>query len=111
MRFLLATLFIFSSLYGAPQDEIEVIQELIQGTKKNLESQQHLLNLTLSFNNAREDFLENPDSARFASKLVKEAVQLQNHLVKEHLTHLFSAEFLEELAFYNQVGRQVVSKK
>jgi|ERR1700733_3802883 len=102
----LVTLFLVSPLLAAPQDELLVIEQLIETTKKNLDTQQELLKMTLEFNQAREAFISDPESSRLATTLVKRAMRLRSHLEKEHLIHLFSSEFLEELAFYDRVGRQ-----
>jgi len=99
--------FLLSFLFAAPQDELLVIEELIQTTKKNLDSQQKLHTLVVEFNQSREAFIANPDSGRLATALVKQAMRLYNYLQKEHVTHLFSSDFLSELAFYNQVGKQI----
>jgi hypothetical protein len=107
MKFLLAYLFLFSTLIAAPQNEISTIEELIETTKKNLDSQQKLLTMFVEFKEAREVFLADPYSGRAATMLVKRAMRLYTHMEKEHLTHLFSADLLTELAFYNQLGKQV----
>lgn len=111
MKFLLTALFLFSSLLAAPQDEILVIEELIETTKKNLETQEELLKIVSAFNQAREAFLADPDSGRLATGLVKRAMVLQNYLDKEHLAHLFSNDFIRELAFYYQVGRHYTTRR
>lgn len=99
--------FLFLPIFAAPQDEILVIEELIDTTKKNLDSQQKLHTMIVEFKQAREAFIANPDSGKLATKLVRQAMRLQNYLQKEHVSHLFSSDFLQELAFYNQVGKQV----
>jgi len=106
MKFLLVLAFLFSSLLAAPQDEILVLEELINTTQSNLNAQQLLLKKMLEFKEAREAFLADPDSGKLATALVKRAMHLQAHLEKEHLAHLFSTDFLMELSFYNQVGKQ-----
>jgi hypothetical protein len=106
MKFILLSLLLFSPLFGAPQEEILVIEQLIETTKKNLEAQQTLLKLVLEVYQAREAFIADPESGKLATTLVKKAMSLHSHLEKEHLSHLFSSGFLEELAFYNRVGKQ-----
>ena len=110
MKFILIALFLFASLLAAPQDEILVIEQLIETTKKNLDSQERLLKSIQEFNQAREAFLSDLDNGRLATRLVKMAMQLHNYLEKEHLTHLFSSDFLQELTFYNQVGKQQLAR-
>lgn len=111
MKFILGFLFLFTPLLAAPQDEMLVIMELIQTTKQNLVSQEKLLQLMVDFKNAREAFIKDPNSGKLATALVKKATYLYSHVEKEHLAHLFSTDFLVELEFYNQVGKQIVRKQ
>lgn len=84
-----------------------VLEQLIEATKKNLDSQLLLKEMMFEFFQTREAFLSDPESGKWATSLVKKATRLHNHVDKEHLSHLFSTEFLTELAFYNQVGKSV----
>lgn len=108
MKFLLSFVLLISPLFADTglQDEIAVLQELIATTKKNLESQQHLLNRVIKFKQARAAFMADPTSGQLATRLVKSAMLLQKNLEKEHLAHLFSSDFLTELAFFDQIGNQ-----
>lgn len=55
------------------QDEITVLLELIEASKKNLEEQKKLLKLILDFKKAKEAFITEPTSVKLASHLVKTA--------------------------------------
>ncbi len=105
MKLLLATLLLSATLAAAPHEEVLVIEELIATTQKNLRSQEALLQALNAYNHARDAYLADPDSSKRATLLVKRAMHLQSHLVREHLSHLFSPDFLTELAFYHQVGK------
>lgn len=106
MKFLLAFLLLTLPLSAAPQDEMLVIEELISATKRNLASQEELMRKLVAFKGAREAYLANPDSGKYATSLVKQAMQLHQHLEKERVSHLFSNDFLTELSFYNKIGKQ-----
>ena len=106
MKLLLATLLLSATLAAAPHEEVLVIEELIETTQKNLRSQEALLQALNAYNHARDAYLADPDSGKKATLLVKRAIYLQSHLAKEHLSHLFSPDFLTELTFYNQVGKK-----
>lgn len=94
------------SLSVHEQDEVEILEGLIQVTKKSLAEQETLLKEMTHFRVCRENFLDNPESAKSATTLVKAALCL-NRLIKEgDWTHLFSKDFLEEIAFYTDVGKQ-----
>ncbi len=111
MKLLLASIFLFTPLLAAPQDEILILEELIETTKKNLDTQQQALKILIAFKDAREAFIANPDSGKLATALVKRAIRLYNLIEDEHLAHLFSQDFLMEIAFYNQVGKQVARER
>lgn len=105
MKLLLASLLLSATLAAAPHEEVLVIEQLIATTQKNLYSQEELLRTLNAYNTTRDAFIANPDSSKLATLLVKKAMRLQSHLEKEHLSHLFSSDFLTELSFYNQVGK------
>lgn len=92
-------------LADVKQNEIETLHELICATKRNLCFQEKLLRDLIEFKKARASFIEDPTSARLATKLVKTATQFYVGLQQERLEHLFATDFLIELAFYTQVGR------
>src|SRR5262249_30797883 len=98
-------------LLATPQEEIATLEQLVETTKKNLENQQDLLKLVRIYYSAREAYLADPDNGKLATALVKRAVALHQLLEQEHLSHLFAADFLSEVAFFNQVGRQHIGRK
>ena len=111
MKSILLSLFLFSPLFGAPHDEIIVIEQLIETTQKNLNAQQTLLKLLLEFDQAKGVYITDPDNGKLATALVKRAMRLHKHLEKERLHHLFPSDFLVELAFFNQVGKNQIVQK
>lgn len=113
-KLILSFVIIFSPLFAAgieEQDEIETIQTLIDATKKNLQSQYKLFKLMVEFKLARAAFVEEPTNGKRATSLVKCAIRLQNHLEKEHLSHLFSPDLISEITFFNQVGKQQLANR
>jgi hypothetical protein len=105
MQVILAFLFLFFPLSAAQPEEIDVVEQLITTTKKNLDAQQRLLQMMIAYNQAKESFLEDPDSSKLATSLVRKSMLLHHHIMQEHLSHLFSTDFLVELSFFNQVGK------
>lgn len=83
-----------------------MIEQLIETTQKNLRNQEALLCALNDYHKARDAYLIDPDSSKRATLLVKKAMRLQSYLSQEHLGHLFAPDFLTELSFYNQVGKQ-----
>ena len=76
----LVCLLLFSVMRAAPQDEIVVVEQLIETTQKNLDTQQALLKKMVEFKDAREAFLANLESGKLATALVKRAMELNSHL-------------------------------
>jgi len=90
----------------ADPDEVAVLLSLIESSKKTLEEQQKLLKLFIEYKKTREAFIEDPTSARLATMLVKISARVYDEIEKNHLSHLFSADFISELRFFAQVGQQ-----
>lgn len=113
MKFLLSFLLFSFPLIGAigQQDEIDLLRELIDTTKNNLDLQQELLRRVIEFKQARAAFSAEPTSTALAAKLVKSAMTLQKNLENSHLEHLFSSDLLTELAFFNQVGMKQLTRE
>lgn len=86
--------------------ELEVMEELIQATQKSLKFQKNLFLSLIAFKEARASFVEDPTSRKKASVLVKAAKCVQKELEQDHLTHLFSPDFLHEIQFFNQLGTE-----
>ncbi len=99
-----------SHLLATPQEEIATLEQLVEMSKKNLENQQLILKSVRNYASARENYLADPDNGKLATALVKRAVALSQLLEKEHLSHLFAPDFLSELSFYNQVGKQYLGR-
>ncbi|MCH9626827.1 MAG: hypothetical protein S4CHLAM2_04580 [Chlamydiales bacterium] len=106
MKLLIPIFFVFSALPLLADEEIEVVQELIAVTQKNLQAQKELLTALVQFKQARHAFVEEPTSRKLATKLVKASMCVQKQIETEHLAHLFESDFLTELHFFNQLGTQ-----
>lgn len=104
MKIVILLLFPFALF--ASDVELEVMEELITATQKSLKSQKALFLSLVAFKEARASFIEDPTSRKRASDLVKAARMVQIELDQDHLAHLFSADFLSEIKFFNQLGLQ-----
>src|ERR1700719_493114 len=106
--FLLISLLALSPFCRAApqQDDVLVLSELVNLTKKTLEEQENLLNQLVDFRKKRERFLLEPDSSKLATQLVKSAMKIEKEIEKDHLTHLLSEELLTEVHFFSKVGRE-----
>lgn len=101
-RFLTVLIFVASSLIA---DEVGNLETLIATTQSQLIKQQKTLELFKQFQNARAAFVAQPESARLGTVLVRAAMQLHEAIDTAHLAHLFPIEFLEEVAFFSDVGQ------
>ncbi len=106
MKFLIPIFFVFSALPLFADEEIEVMQELILASQKNLRAQKELLTSLVKFKKARQAFVGEPTSRKLATDLVKASLIVQKQIENENLTHLFSSDFLTEIHFFNQVAKQ-----
>ena len=86
------------------EEALDTIKQLIATTEKSLDEQRSLLSLVEAFYQARALFVADSDDQKAAVTLVRAAMRVHRELENEHLSHLFSSEFLEEIRFFNQVG-------
>jgi 5,10-methylene-tetrahydrofolate dehydrogenase/methenyl tetrahydrofolate cyclohydrolase len=97
-----------SLIYSAPPqkkiEEVTLLEDLIEISKKNLEEEQKLLQSLNFFNEIKIAFVEKPTSGRLASQLVRAAMSLNKEVEKSQLAYLFTKELQEEIAFYCKVG-------
>lgn len=101
MKFLYLLLLLSLPLLG---NEVAVLQELVQITKKNLEEEERLLKALTDFQKKRENFILSPNSPKLATALVRSAIKVEEEIANTHLLHLLSKELLEEVHFFSQVG-------
>ena len=110
MRKIALSLLLATSFFPLNGEEaVAVIKELIASTERNLENQQRLLSYLEEFYVAREHFVRDSNSAQLGAALVRSAMRVHREMEEEHLAHLFSASFLEEIRFFNQMGRKARS--
>jgi hypothetical protein len=101
-HFLLLMLFPCMVYAASPHDEVNVLNELVEITKKNLIEEEALLKLLVEYQKKREAFLAEPTSTSKASHLVRAANSLQKPVAMSQFKHLFSEELLTELAFFSE---------
>lgn len=86
------------------EESIDLVKQLIEATEKSLDDQKRLLTQLEEFYRARALFVEDSQNSRAGAALVRAAMRINKQLEEEHLSHLFTSEFLEEIRFFNQVG-------
>ncbi|MFN0065121.1 MAG: hypothetical protein ACKVOH_02655 [Chlamydiales bacterium] len=108
MRTFAISFLLLATIIPLKANEITVMEELIRTTEKNLEGQKRLLKYLIEFQKARNAFVEESSSSKLGAILVRCAMHVHRQMEHEHLAHLFSPEFLEEIRFFNQVGSQAI---
>jgi hypothetical protein len=86
------------------EDELITIDRIILLTEKQLEAQKKVKDLIEEIRQNQEMFLKGEESklhARYMLRAAKECLEL---IRAHHLHHLFSSDFMEELALFSQIG-------
>lgn len=92
------------------QDDLIVLLDLIETSKKGLEEQRKLLQQIIDFKKAREAFIAEPTSSKLAKILVTAAAAAYHTIESSQLTYLFSSDFISEIRFFTQVGEKHTPK-
>lgn len=109
-----STLFIAGLLQANPEAKAEVFHDLnpemrsldmlIEQTQKNLEEQQKLKALLKDYHQNRENFSKGGQTKQQATALVKTANAILKIVHEEHLLHLCTPEFIEEITFFASIA-------
>lgn len=100
-RFSLLLLFAITPLFGS---ELETLETLIETTKTQLGRQEKALELLKEFQAVRTSFLASEDDPRLATRMVRVAMALHETIEQGHLSYVFGQDFLEEIAYFNDMG-------
>ncbi len=84
---------------------------LIAQSEKQLLVQKELREHMLLFHSHKEQFMRGNQTKIQAARMVKTASRVLETITKNHLAHLFSSEYLEELAFFSSIaGKQTPAR-
>jgi len=86
------------------EDELVTIDRLILLTEKQLKAQKKIKILIGEIRHNKEMFLKGEESKLHAKYMIHAANKCLNLIQSHHLYHLFSSDFLEDLAIYNAIG-------
>ncbi|MGC1878515.1 MAG: hypothetical protein WA347_08040 [Rhabdochlamydiaceae bacterium] len=86
------------------EDELKVIQQLIDATTRQLETQKQVKELMLQFNRQREEFIQGNQTKSHAGKMVRTARQIYEMITSNHIEHLFAKDYLDELTFFSSIA-------
>lgn len=117
-------LFFFSlplvlSLHAAPlqedplllprENEMGALEHLIQSTERKLETQKQLKALMQTLRAQEDRFFQGDQSKQHAGKLVHSARQVLEIIKENHLEHLFTSAYLQELALFSSIAGKSVT--
>lgn len=86
------------------EGEVARIDHLIEATEKKLQKQKELKELMLAFHEQEERFFLGDQTKTHAAKMVYSARQILDIIKTSHLEHLFSSEYMEELALFSSIA-------
>jgi hypothetical protein len=86
------------------EDEAEVLDQLIAANEKRLATQKVLRDLMVEFKQQKDEFFLGNQTKRHAFAMVSNARQILGIIKQEHLSYLFSPEYLEELVFFSSIA-------
>jgi len=82
-------------------DAVETLEQSIERIQKNLEIQRKIKDLLIDLNALKKRFVKNETSKEEAWRMVKISSNVLRLIEDEHLEHLFTVEFLEELKVFS----------
>jgi 7-keto-8-aminopelargonate synthetase-like enzyme len=92
-------------------DEISSLAHLITANEKHLSTQKQLKDMMQLFQKQKEEFLQGNQSKNHAFSMVSNAREILTMIKEEHLSYLFSTDYLEELIFFSSVAAKSVPLK
>lgn len=86
------------------EDELETMKHLITVTEQQLAVQKQLRNLMAEFKKQKDRFFKGDQSNKHSFKMVKTASTILQIINDNHLQHLCSSEYLEELTLFSSIA-------
>jgi len=87
-------------------DELSMLDHLIGATEQSLQNERQLRQLIINYQELQEKYLHNTQDTEQLFQLVKTAHHVLNNIEENHLTHLFSSEFINELKLLSQIAKK-----
>lgn len=86
------------------EDEVVTMDHLLAVTQGQLEVQKQLKALMLEFKQHQEIFFKGEQTKERAYKMVTTARRILSIITDKHMQHLFSSEYLQELAMCSSIA-------
>ncbi len=123
MKFILSVFLVLMSIGGAAEGishpavlqdigrEMQSIDALIAQTQKNLYEQMKLKELLKDYYRYREEFTQGLQTKHQAAALVSIASDILKILQSEHLQHLCTPSFVDEITFFSSIaGKKSITR-
>ncbi|MDN3506060.1 MAG: hypothetical protein P0S96_02400 [Simkaniaceae bacterium] len=86
------------------EDELVTIERIIFLTEKQLKAQKKIKILIQEIQHNKEMFMKSEESKLHAEYMVQASKNALHLIRTHHLYHLFSSDFMEDLAIYSAIG-------
>jgi hypothetical protein len=86
------------------KDEIEALTNLIEVTEKRLAFQKKLKEKMVEFQLQKAEFILGNQTQKHAFSMVSNARYILGDIKQDHLSYLFSPEYLDELMFFSSIA-------
>lgn len=93
------------------EDEVSSITQFIEVHEKRLMVQKKLRDQMVLFQKQKTEFLLGNQTKSHAFSMVSNAREILTLVKEEHLSYLFSSEYLEELLFFSSIAGKSVPIK
>jgi hypothetical protein len=95
-------------LFGFSQEneEVQILDELIASTKRQLSLQEELKKLVTDFHAQQDQFYKGPQTKELASQMVETASKILKVAEEGHYLHLFPPFFVEELKLFSGIAKK-----
>lgn len=104
-KIILLSLLLFS--FAKEGEEVQILDELIATTKRQLVLQKELKLLIADFHNQQDQFHLDPlQSKQLASDMVQTASKILTLAEEAHYLHLFPPFFVEELKLFSTIAKK-----
>ena len=87
------------------EDELVILERMIRLTEEQQKAQIQLKILICNFRKNKELFMKGEPSKLHALYMIESATQAHRIIRTYHLEHLFSSDFIEELALLANIGK------
>lgn len=80
------------------------VDKLIDATEQKLDKQKKLKECMVTFEVHKERFAKGEQTKEHALRMVKSARQILDMITAQHMQHLFSSEYMDELVMFSSIA-------